>query len=235
MLRRTPLPAASALVSLVVLGWGGPISAQSVVVDEGTFTVTRAGDAAGTERFTIRRAGVGDDAIVIANAVIQLDRGEGATEFRPLLEVTPLDDASTNYQLKVSGAETAELSVRLAGQRYVSRIQTETGEEEREFLARPGTRILEEAVAHHYYFLRTAREGSRIPVIEPRTRRQLQLVVSAPENTELRIGAVRVQARKVTLTAGDDARAVWFDAQGRVLRVEVPAIGYVAVRQDLVG
>lgn len=235
MSRRASLPAASALVSLVVLGGSGPASAQSVVVDEGTFTVTREGNPPGTERFTIRRAGVGDDAIVIANAVIELDRGDGATEFRPLLEVTPLDDASTNYQLKVSGAETSELSVRLAGQRYVSRIQTELGEEEREFLARPGTRILEEAVAHHYYFLRTAREGSRIPAIEPRTRRQLQLVVSAPEETELRVGGVRVQARKVTLSAGDETRAVWFDAQGRVLRVEVPAIGYVAVRQDLVG
>jgi len=228
-------PVLPTLLTLVLFGAPHAAGAQSVVVDEGSFALTLNGAPAGTERFTIRRAGVGDDAIVIANAVIQVDRGAGPTELRPLLEATPLDDASSNYQLKVSGAETAELSVRLTGRRYVSRIQTESGEEEREFLARPGTRILEEGVAHQYYFLRTAREGARVPVIEPRTRRQLQLAVSAPSEEEVRVGSVRVQTRKVTFSAGEDVRIVWFDGQGRVVRVEVPSTGYVAARQDLVG
>jgi len=213
----------------------GALAAQSVVVDEGTFTVSLGGTAAGTERFTIRRAGVGGDAIVIANAVIELNRGEGPIELRPLLEVTPADDASSSYQLKVSGAETAELSVRLAGRRYVSRFHTEAGEEEREFLARPGTRIVEEGVAHQYYFLRGARDGSSTPVIEPRTRSQLQLLASGPAQEELLVGAARVTARKVTFSSGEDVRHVWFDAQGRVLRVEIPARAYLAERQDLPG
>lgn len=224
-----------ALASLSATGAHEPGSAQSVVVDEGTFVVTLSGSAAGSERFTIRRAGVGDAAIVIANAVIEVGRGGERTEFRPLLEATPLDDASTNYQLKVSGSEAAELSVRLAGQRYVSRVQTEAGEEEREFLARPATRIVDQGVAHHYYFLRSAREGAAVPVIEPRTRRQFTLTASAGEDTEVRMGASSVRARKITFSSGHDVRIVWFDAQGRVLRVEVPASGYVAVRQDLVG
>jgi hypothetical protein len=210
-------------------------AAQSVVVDEGTFTVTLGGAPAGTEQFTIRRAGVGDAAIVIANAVIRLDGGAGSTELRPLLEVTPLDDTSVNYQLKVSGAESSELSVRVAGRRYVARIRTDAGEEEREFLARPGTRIVEEGVAHHYYFLRSVRDGSTTPVIEPRTRRQVQLAAAAAAEEDLDVGSARVRARKLVLTAGEDVRHVWFDAQGRVLRVEIPARGYVAQRQDVVG
>lgn len=221
--------------ALSVVAFPGAGAAQSVVVDEGTFTVSLGGSRAGTEQFTIRRAGVGDEAIVIANAVIRLDRGAGPMELRPLLEVTPLDDASVNYQLKVSGSESSELSVRLAGRRYVARIRTDAGEEEREFLARPGTRIVEEAVAHQYYFLRGVREGAATPVIEPRTRRQVQLTAAAPVEEEIQVGTVRVQARKLTLSAGDDVRHVWFDAQGRVLRVEIPAQGYVAERQDLVG
>lgn len=228
--RRTVLTALVAVVSAPAVA-----AAQSVVVDEGTFALTLGGAPAGIERFTIRRAGVGDDAIVIANAVVQLGGGGGTTELRPLLEATPLDDASANYQLKVSGAESAEMSVRLAGRRYVSRFQTQTGEEEREFLARPGTRIVEEGVAHQYYFLRNVREGARVPVIEPRTRRQVQLTASAPEAVELRVGAVRIRSRKVTFSAGEDVRVVWFDEQGRVVRVEVPGAGYVAAREDLVG
>ena len=69
-------PVLPTLLVLTVLGAPGAAGAQSVVVDEGSFAITLNGTPAGTERFTIRRAGVGDDAIVIANAVIQLDRGE---------------------------------------------------------------------------------------------------------------------------------------------------------------
>lgn len=228
-----PRPALPLLVAALLAPLPG--SAQSVVVDEGSFAVTLAGGATGTERFTIRRAGVGDDAIVIANAVIDTRGPGGAVEFRPLLEVTPLDDASTNYQLKVSGAESAELSVRLAGRRYVARIQTGSGEEEREFLARPGTRIVEEGVAHHYYFLRSLRPGASTSVIEPRTRRQFQLTVSSVTDEEVRIGASTIPGRRVTFSAGGEVRHAWYDVQGRLLRVEIPSVGYVAQRTDLAG
>jgi hypothetical protein len=223
------------VLALSAMAQPGRGAAQSVVVDEGTFEVSVKGAPAGTEQFTIRRAGVGDDAIVIANAVIRLDRGDGPIELHPLLEVTPLDDASVNYQIKVTGSVTSELSLRLAGRRYVARIRTEAGEEEREFLARPGTRIVEEGVAHQYYFLRGVKEGSSTPVIEPLTRRQVQLTAAASTEEEIQLGPARVLARKLTLSAGDDVRHVWFDAQGRVVRVEIPAQGYLAERRDLVG
>lgn len=223
------------VAALLVAAPPAPTSAQSVLVDEGTFTVRIGGREAGTEEFAIRRAGMGSDATVIANAVVRMTTEAGDVELRPLLETVLPDGAATSYQLKVSGAETAELSLALAGRRYVSRIRTQEGEEEREFLARPETRILEEGVAHQYYFLRNVREGTRVPVIEPRTRRQLQLTASAPTDEELRLGATSVQARRVAFSGGDQERVVWYDRQGRVLRVEIPARGYVAERKDLVG
>lgn len=230
-----PRPHHALLAALLLAGVPMPTSAQSVLVDEGRFAVRLGGRDAGTEEFAIRRAGMGNDATVIANAVVQLDTGNGHLELRPLLETVLPDGAAASYQLKVSGAQTAELSLVLAGRRYVSRIRTDAGEEEREFLARPETRILEEDVAHQYYFLRNVQEGSRVPVIEPRTRRQLQLVASAWTDEEVRIGAARVQARRVSFSGGDAERVVWYDRQGRVLRVEIPSRGYVAERQDLVG
>jgi len=208
---------------------------QSVVVDEGRFSVQLAGMPAGTEEFTIRRAGIGEEATVIAQAVIHLDQGNGTTELRPLLRTLLPDGAVSDYQLKVSGVESAELSLWQDGRRYAARFRSIEGEEEREFLARPGTHLLEAGVAHHYYFLKDAREGSRTPVLEPRTRKQVQLLASPAGEEEIRVGTVRVKARRVTFGAGDDARTVWFDAQGRVLRVEIPTIGYVAQRLDLVG
>jgi Domain of unknown function (DUF6134) len=211
------------------------LGAQSVLVDEGTFNLTLGGKPAGTETFQIRRSGMGNDAIVIAQGQVHLDDPSGTIELSPILETGLPDGAASSYHLKVSGAQTAELSLKLAGRRYVSLIRSDAGEEEREFLARPETHILEEGVAHQYYFLHTVREGSRTPVIEPRTRKQLQLTASAPVDEGLRLGPNVVQARRVTFTEGDDTRTVWYDRQGRVLKVEIPSEGYVAERQDVVG
>ena len=219
------------------LFWLTPLSlmAQSVMVDEGTFSVQLAGMPAGTEEFTIRRAGIGEEATVIAQGVIHLDQANGTTGLHSLLRTLLPDGNVSDYQLKVSGVESAELSLWLDGRRYSARFRTLEGEEEREFLARPGTHLLEEGVAHHYYFLKDVREGSRTPILEPRTRKQMQLLASPAGEEEIRVGTTRVVARRVTFGTGDDARSVWFDAQGRVLRVEIPFLGYVAQRQDLVG
>jgi hypothetical protein len=212
------------------------LAAQSVMVDEGTFALTIGGKPAGTETFQIRRSGMGNDAIVIAQGRVDLNGPDGRLELDPLLETDLPQGAATSYHLKVSGAKTAELSLKLAGRRYVSLIRSDAGEEEREFLARPETHILEEDVAHQYYFLHTAREGERTPVIEPRTRKQLVLTASASSDERLQLGPNLVQARRVTFSAGGtDERTVWFDRQGRVLKVEIPARSYVAQRQDLVG
>ena len=211
------------------------LRAQSVLVDEGTFALTLGGKPAGTETFQIRRSGLGSDAIAIAQGHVTLEESGKTIELTPILEAGLPDGEATSYHLKATGAETSELSLKLAGRRYVSLIRSNQGEEEREFLARPETHILEKDVAHQYYFLHNVREGTSTPVIEPRTRRQLQLVASVWTDEELRLGPNVVQARKVTFGAGDDARTVWYDRQGRVLKVEIPSLGYVAERQDLVG
>lgn len=232
--RHRVFAAGLAFLSAVALA-SSPASGQSVVLDEGTFRLWVDGTEAGTEEFTIRRAGMGADATIIAHAVVSLSVPAGARELRPVLEVLPDDGSASGYQLKISGAETTELSVNLAGRRYVSMLRSDVGEEEREFLARPRTRIIEPWVAHQYYFLRDAAAGAPLPVIEPRTRRQVQLTVGSVVEETLRIGSNDVPARKVTFDAGGETRVVWFDRQGRVLRVDVPALAYRAQRQDLVG
>lgn len=227
---RTLTAALGALLTVPVVASG-----QSVVVDEGTFAVSLRGRDAGTETFSIRRAGLGSDATIISNAVVELRTEAGPLTLRPLLETLLPDGAASKYQLEATGAEPMDLSLSLAGRRFVSRIRTGAGEEEREFLARPETRILEDLVAHQYYFLRGIRESSTTPVIEPRTRRQLRLTATSAADVDVTLGSIRVPARRVTFSASDDERTVWFDRQGRVLRVEVPARGYIAVRTDLVG
>jgi hypothetical protein len=204
-------------------------------VDQGTFALTIGGREAGSEEFTIRRAGLGDDATIIAHAVVDLSLDDGRRELRPMLQAVPPEGVATGYQLKISGTETTQLNMTLAGRRYVSILHSERGEEEREFLARPETRVVEAWVAHQYYFLRGLHDGETAWIIEPRTRKQLRLSVTGEDQEEVTVAGSRVQARKLTLSGDDEVRRVWFDDQGRVLRVEIPSLGYEAQRQDLAG
>jgi len=223
------------LAGCVAAALAGPgvVPAQGVVVDQGRFAVSLGGRGAGTEEFTIRRAGLEGAAAIFASATVSLTRGGDSQRIEPLLRALPPDGIATQYQVRVMGAEPLDLRLRLAQRRYVAAIQSPVGEEQREFPAAPDTRVLDVDVAHHYYFLRDLREGSTIPVIEPRIRSYVTLTVGATIEEELRVGQTVVAARRVEFSAGEDRRIVWFDRIGRVLRVEIPDRAYVAERIDL--
>lgn len=212
-----------------------PAATQGIVVDRGQFVITLDGRTAGNEDFVIRRAGLGRGNAVFANGVVLLDVGGREQEVRPLLRATPPDGMASSYQVTVTGPGAMELRLVRSQGRYIATISSEIGEEDREFQARPETRVLEQGVAHHYYFLRALRSGHTAHVLEPRSRRQMNLVAGPPVDEEIQVGRNVVQARRVEFTSGSDRRIVWYDRQGRVLRVEIPAIGYTAERTDLVG
>ena len=226
------------LLSLACLVLGltaTPLWGQGVIVDQGTFSVRMAGEEAGTEEFVIRRAGLGSgDALFASGSVTMTSPAQQV--IRPLLRVRPLTGAADEYQVQVTGRDAAEIRLGLTGRRYVASIRSDMGAEDREFQARPDTRVIESGVAHHYYFVRDDREGREIYVLEPRSRRQLTLVAGATVQEELQLGPNVVSARRTTFSAeGNEDRIVWFDRQGRVLKVEIPNLGYVAERTDLVG
>jgi hypothetical protein len=206
---------------------------QGVIVDQGQFSVSFGGTSAGTEDFSIRRAGLGRDDAIFANAVVTLSRGGAAQEVRPLLRATPPDGVAIEYQVRVVGTDPIELGLRRTGRRYVATIHSAQGEEQREFPAEAESRILEADVAHLHYFLGSAAEGSVTPVVVPRTRGRLDLTAGPAVEEDLHVGTTVVAARRVEFTSAEDRRIVWFDRLGRVLRVEIPATGYVAERTDV--
>jgi hypothetical protein len=208
-------------------------AAQGVVVDQGRFRVSIEGRGSGTEEFTIRRAGLGREDAIFANGVVNLGEAGTAQVIRPLLRATPPEGIATEYQVEVEGADSMTLRLRSAGRRYVAVIRSSVGEEQREFPAHEGTRVLEVDVAHHYYFLRNVREGSVTPVLEPRARTRGELLAGPSTDQELPSGSTVVESRRVEFSVDGETRTVWFDRLGRVLRVEIPARGYRAERVDL--
>ncbi len=223
------------VLALLVPALAGPASGQGIVVDQGEFRVTIAGRAAGSEDFVIRRAALGRDNTVFANGAVTLTVDGAQQEIRPLLRALPLDGTAESYQVRVTGPGAMELRMNRSGRRYVARASSEVGDEDREFAARAETRVLEQDVAHHYYFVRDVREGRIANAIEPRSRRQITLTAGPWVDEQIPIGRNVVTARRVEFADGEDRRIVWYDRQGRVVRVEIPATGYVAERTDLVG
>lgn len=224
------------LLGLLVAGGAAELTAQGVVVDQGKFELRVGGAVVGTEDFVVRRAGLGSNDAVFANGTVTLRVGGARQQLRSILRSSPAEGAAEQYQIGVTGEGALELRVERSGRRFVATIRSEAGAEDREFQALPDTRILELDVAHHYYFLRGIRAGGDSHVLEPRSRNQFTLTAGPYEDESLSIGPNRIAARKVTFTVSEaDVRTVWFDRQGRVLRVEVPSRSYVAQRTDLVG
>lgn len=224
-----------ALAGLVALGAAvvpAATTAQTVTLDEGTFHLYRGDSRIGTETFAIRRSGTGEDAVIVASATVEMELPDGMRTMAPALEATGREMALSAYQMKISGDQEAEVYLTLSGNRFVARITTESGEREQEFRASTGALLLEEGVAHQYYFLRPLLDElpARVPVIMPREGSQLQMQVSSVGEETIRIGGASIAARRLRLEARGEVREVWVDAEGRVLRLVVPATSFRAER-----
>lgn len=224
-----------ATTALLAAGTSG-LTAQGVVVDEGTFAIRLAGAPAGTEDFVIRRPGVGREDALFANGVVALNLPEGRQEMRSLLHAAPPNGVAVRYQVSTTGPEAIEVQVARSNRRYLATIRSEQGAEDREFQAHADTRVLERHVAHHFYFLRDLRPGRSVHVLEPRTRAQSLITAGEPTQETIRLGVNEIRARRIEFTTDSgESRLVWYDRQGRVLRVWIPALELLAERTDLVG
>ena len=103
----------------------------------------------------------------------------------------------------------------------------------REYLASEGAIVVDQGVAHHHFFLanRDLTSPVEVALIIPRLNRQVTATVSLLGAETIRIGQDDVASRRLRITTEAGAeRSVWVDSAGRVLRVEVPATGYLAER-----
>jgi len=217
------------LPGILMLALALPVWAQNVVVDEGTFRIFEHGQDVGTETFAIRWVGQGEDTHIIANAVIELELPGGHQQVKPLLRGGS-DLSLSAYQVEVSGIDATEVTVILGGRRFLTRTRSPSGELEREFRATPGAVVLDNGVAHQYWFLSRLAEGTEVTALVPRAgaQRLIQVRESILESVE--VADVQVQSRHVTLTIEGHSHEVWYDAEGRVLKVLVADSGFTAER-----
>jgi hypothetical protein len=209
-----------------------PLAAQAG--DEGTFQVYVEGRAVGTEEFTIRQTGSGSNADIAAAGRVEVRLPTGTLTLTPRLRARGLEAAPTAYQVDVGGDSPRRIVGTVSPGRFSARIGTATGEQLSEFVASNGALVLDEGVAHHYYFLAQRVRDGRVPIIIPRENRQVIATVTSRGEERVRIGDATVPLfHLVVLPAGGEERHVWVDALSRVIKVEIPARGYRAERTSI--
>jgi hypothetical protein len=213
------------------------LESQNLSVDENAFRIYVNGEEVGREDFSIRQIGSGVPRRLILRGEVDLNLESGATFLAPVMAVEGEAMEVSTYQVKVTGPEQADVSVNVSGNRYLTRVVSDDGEQLREFRAGPGSVLMDEGVVHHHYllgpFLREDQSVS-LSVLSPRAFRQERVTLSFVGEEEIRVGGILFQgARRFHLEGGEHARDIWFDDQGRILRLEIPSLGYVAEREHL--
>lgn len=222
------------LSALLGLGLVLPAAAQTGASDSGTFLISVGGRQVGTEEFNIVQTGIGANAEVVATGHVRVQLPTGTVELTPRLRATGFDANPVSYEVTVGGSSPRRVIVTVASGRVSARTLTASGEQMREYLASPGAIVLDDGLAHQYYFLARRLRNGTIPVIIPRENRQVTATVRGEGEEQVQIGDQRVSLFHLVVTpASGDERHVWVDALGRVIKVQIPARNYVAVRSEI--
>lgn len=222
-----------AVVACAAALLAAPAAAQTVTLDEGTFRVLMGGREVGMETFSIRQSGSGADMVIIAQGQVSL---ESTGQMSAQVQVSGTELRPVAYDIELKGADARLIRAFVTGSRARARTVSPAGETMREYLVSQGAVLVDDDVAHHYWFVaRQALGGAtRVPLMNPRESRQVQATLTLGGEESVNVAGRTVRARRLTVQpAGGDARHAWIDDNGRVLRVEMAARGYTAVRTSL--
>ena len=225
MTRRAP----TAFFLLAALAAASPLAAQAV--DSGQFRVSVDGREVGSEDFTITQSGSGAVAVTLATGRVDLRLPTGSLQLSPRLRAQGVGADPVQYQVDVTGDVPQRVVGTIGGGRVSAKTVTAAGEQLREYVASAGAVVLDEWVAHHYYFLATRTHAGRVPVIVPRDNRQVMATVASRGEEAVQVAGRSVRAFHLSVQpAGGDAAEVWVDDLNRVIKVEIPARRYQALR-----
>jgi len=207
-----------------------PVRAQVVVVDEGIFTITVGGTRVGREDFSIRRSLV-DGALTAQGNVLRTDSRSAVV----------LSTDSTGlpqrfqYDRFVGGRISESTSGEYRRGLWSGRAVNPKGESAREFRLPDVVVAADDGVIHHAWFLLEFVGTGPVPMLRPRGLTVGPVSVERTGEDTVLFGLERYEAVRWTIregVGGPVLREVWADAQGRLLRVRVPAADLEATRDE---
>jgi len=210
------------------------LSAQPDHLDVGSFTIVREGARVGREQFSLRHVGSPD------GVAFEL-RAESAIDDRRLATRLETDSAGSPLRYTAEVRSGANIVLRLGGQRVRGRFatlaRTDRGEAAREYLL-PESAVVFEVESFHQVAMavrtRNRRTDFTIRALAPMENRErdVRFTLDAAADS-VTVAGVRLTAARWIVDDPGRRRVLWTDAEDRVLRVTVPALGLEAIRDDV--
>lgn len=207
------------------------LSAQAPrVQDQGSLTITINGQRAGREDFRIAVTPRGQGMEYVATATVDY----GTRRLEPALRA---DSGGVPMSYQVTIRTTDDGAERWVGQiargRVSAQIHSSRGPAAREYIVTEGAMIVDDDVFHQYAFVARHRDAGSITILVPRRNTQIRLAIATAGSETVQVGTQELAATHVVLTEPSGAkREIWVDAEGRLLKVTIPARGIVALRDD---
>lgn len=206
------------------------------IIDSGTFTLYLAGVRIGEERFVIRRERAGSAGPVYrAGAELFLKLNGQTMRVSVALEALGSRCRPLRYEAEVNGPEPVVILGTMARGRWRLDVRHPAGNEMKEFMLRENVAILDQYVAHHYFFaskLVAGEVSTEATIIVPRDRNQnlVQIIDQGVES--VRVGSDELQLRHIAIISESNGEShVWMDGD-RVMKVEIPGTEFLALRSS---
>lgn len=215
----------------------GSQAAPGQRLDEGSFTILINGQRAGREQFSVQKVAGVDGSVFALRS--EASRGERRIAVR-----VEADSAGTPVRYSLEERLGPDQVMKLGGQRIRGRFTTLSrstdGETAREYLLRPGALLVEEdGIVQHALLIRQplhkAGESITHPSLSPAANSQgaVHIVLESVTDTVSIAGTRRPAWRWLVVTASSEARLVWADSDGRLLRVVIASRQLEARRDDV--
>lgn len=202
---------------------GGP------VLDEGAFTIVEGTTVIGREEFTVRRgrSGAPSEGFTITATA-------GYPPTQPTRTVTVrlelgADSQPVAAEIQERSQQRRAIVMRFAPRRITVRLVSAAGESVREHPKRARTLLHVEAVFAVFAILPSP--GSPLAAITDEGDRPVDVSLTDHGLERVRVKGIERALHHYSLGLGSDEHHVWFDEQGRLIQVSIPARNVKAVRE----
>lgn len=212
---------------VALLQSGTPIDEGILVVREDTVEIARE-----SFRLAHGRLSRGESGWTLATT-IRYDRARPVVVLAPILEVSA-DTMPATLQYDVADPrQPSRILGELGRGRFTVRYVSRATERAREFPTGPHTVVLDDSVFALYLFAGwdAAAQAVSLTAIVPRSLRRDDIQVEDHGMTSTTLNRDPAKLRHITVSGGpNNAVHLWFDAAGRLMKVEIPSRHLTAER-----
>ncbi len=208
-----------------------PLLAQVRDVDRGVLMIMRGTETVGREEFVVR-PGRGSGTLagftVVSTAWYPVERP--VRSLSVVMEFGP-DSAPTASRFEVGNGDLRRVIMGIGPRRTTVRSVTPTGESAREYpVHEPQVLLSDSLFASHALRPIPAAGAARILTLDGLRGPQVQVTDHGVAATS--VGGSALRLRHLTITSPDEERHLWYDEDGRIMKVEVPSRRLIAYRSE---